>query len=163
MRATSETGGANRRQPFHLLSIHYSVAAASRRSPRRYPRNPMQCVTGIGGFIFRAKNPTALGQWYKDNLGIDLVPADYNQKPWSQEAGPTVFAPFPNDSDYFGHADRGWMIISAFGSLTPWWSSCVLPRLTSLWIRRFIRTDGLLVCVIRKEIQSSYGNRNENG
>src|ERR1017187_7314286 len=66
----------------------------------------MQCVTGIGGLFFRAKNPTALGQWYKDNLGIDLVAADYSQKPWSQEAGPTVFAPFPNDSDYFGHAEQ---------------------------------------------------------
>ena len=27
-----------------------------------------------------------------------------------QEAGPTVFAPFPNDSDYFGDAKKSWMI-----------------------------------------------------
>jgi glyoxylase I family protein len=52
----------------------------------------------------------ALGQWYEQNLGIDLVPADYSQKPWSQEAGPTVFAPFPNDSDYFGNPEKNWMI-----------------------------------------------------
>jgi len=70
----------------------------------------MQRVTGIGGVFFRAKDPAALGQWYKDHLGIDLVPADYGQKSWSQEAGPTVFAPFPHDTDYFGHADRQWMI-----------------------------------------------------
>src|SRR5882724_3449625 len=70
----------------------------------------MQHVTGIGGLFFRAKNPTLVGQWYKDNLGIDLVPADYSHKPWSQEAGPTVFAPFPNDSDYFGDAGKNWMI-----------------------------------------------------
>jgi predicted enzyme related to lactoylglutathione lyase len=79
----------------------------------------MQCVTGIGGLFFRAKNPTALGQWYKDNLGIDLMPADHSQMPWSQEAGPTVFAPFPNDSDYFGHADRGWMINFRVRELDP--------------------------------------------
>ena len=41
---------------------------------------------------------------------IDQVPADYNQQPWSQEAGPTAFAPFPHDSDYFGSADQQWMI-----------------------------------------------------
>lgn len=70
----------------------------------------MQHVTGIGGLFFRAKNPTAMGQWYKENLGIDLVPADYSQKPWLQAAGRTVFAPFPNDSEYFGNADKNWMI-----------------------------------------------------
>ena len=48
----------------------------------------MERVTGIGGLFFRAKDPVALALWYKDTLGIDLVPADYNQKPWSQEAGP---------------------------------------------------------------------------
>ena len=70
----------------------------------------MQTVTGIGGFFFRADNPTALAQWYKENLGIDLVPADYNQKPWLQEAGPTVLAPFHRDTEYFGNANKNWMI-----------------------------------------------------
>jgi predicted enzyme related to lactoylglutathione lyase len=70
----------------------------------------MERVTGIGGVFFRSKDPAALGQWYKDHLGIDLVPADYSQKPWSQEEGPTVFAPFPHDQDYFSHADKQWMI-----------------------------------------------------
>ena len=70
----------------------------------------MQRVAGIGGFFFRAKDPAALGQWYQDHLGIDLVPADYSQQPWRQEAGPTAFAPFPNDSDYFGRPEQKWMI-----------------------------------------------------
>jgi predicted enzyme related to lactoylglutathione lyase len=70
----------------------------------------MQHVTGIGGLFFRAKDPAALSQWYKEHLGINLVPADYSEKPWSQEAGPTVFAPFPQDTDYFGSNDRQWMI-----------------------------------------------------
>jgi glyoxylase I family protein len=60
--------------------------------------------------FFRAKDPAALGQWYKDYLGIDLVPTDYGQNSWSQEAGPTVFAPFPQDTDYFGDAGKQWMI-----------------------------------------------------
>jgi glyoxylase I family protein len=70
----------------------------------------MQKVTGIGGVFFRAKDAAALGQWYKDHLGIDPVPSDYGVRPWSQETGPTVFAPFPRDSDYFGRADQQWMI-----------------------------------------------------
>jgi glyoxylase I family protein len=70
----------------------------------------MEHVTGIGGLFFRSKDTVALGQWYKQHLGIDLVPSEYSQKPWSQEAGPTVFAPFPHDTDHFGRADQQWMI-----------------------------------------------------
>jgi predicted enzyme related to lactoylglutathione lyase len=71
---------------------------------------PMQHVTGIGGFFFRANDPAGLARWYKEKLGIDLVPSDYGQKPWIQEAGPTAFAPFPKDTKYFGRMDQGWMI-----------------------------------------------------
>jgi predicted enzyme related to lactoylglutathione lyase len=70
----------------------------------------MQRVTGIGGLFFRAKNPAAMAKWYMEHLGIDLVPADYSQNPWLQEAGPTVFAPFPEESDHFGNAAKQWMI-----------------------------------------------------
>jgi glyoxylase I family protein len=70
----------------------------------------MQTVTGIGGLFFRAKNPAETAKWYKEHLGIDLVPTDYNQKSWSQEAGPTVFAPFPQDTQYFGDEAKQWMI-----------------------------------------------------
>ena len=70
----------------------------------------MQNVTGIGGLFFRSNDPAALSQWYKENLGVELAPSDYSQKPWAQEAGPTVFAPFPQESDYFGNPDKNWMI-----------------------------------------------------
>jgi len=70
----------------------------------------MQKVSGIGGIFFRADDPTVLAQWYKENLGIDLAPTSYDQKPWTQEAGATVFAPFPNDTEYFGESGRAWMV-----------------------------------------------------
>ena len=70
----------------------------------------MQRVSGIGGLFFRAKNPGSLGQWYRDHLGIDPVPQDYDTKPWSQEAGPTIFTPFPADTDYFGKSAQSWMV-----------------------------------------------------
>lgn len=71
---------------------------------------PTQRVTGIGGFFFRASDPAASARWYQENLGVDLLPTDYDQTPWLQETGPTAFAPFPADSDYFGKPTQSWML-----------------------------------------------------
>lgn len=62
-------------------------------------------VTGIGGFFFRARDPEALRAWYVQHLGVGSVP--YGA--WDTQAGPSVFSPFPTDSDYFP-ADRPWML-----------------------------------------------------
>jgi hypothetical protein len=62
-------------------------------------------VTGIGGFLFRAKDPKALGAWYAKNLGIGTGP----HGEWLTQAGPTVFAPSKADTDYFP-ADRQFML-----------------------------------------------------
>ena len=32
----------------------------------------MKRVTGIGGIFFKAKDPVALGAWYRQHLGIDV-------------------------------------------------------------------------------------------
>jgi predicted enzyme related to lactoylglutathione lyase len=58
----------------------------------------MERVTGIGGYFTRAADPAALGAWYRDCLGLDT---DENGL-WRQEDGPTVFAAFASDTDYFG-------------------------------------------------------------
>jgi glyoxylase I family protein len=70
----------------------------------------MEKVTGIGGFFFRAKDPKALGSWYQQHLGISLTPSSEGDPVWEQEAGPTVFAPFPEASKYFGDAQKVWMV-----------------------------------------------------
>ena len=67
----------------------------------------METVTGIGGFFFRSNEPKKLAKWYADNLGITLTPADYTQPSWSQEAGSTVFQPFPKKTTYF---HGSWML-----------------------------------------------------
>jgi glyoxylase I family protein len=67
-------------------------------------------VTGIGGLFFRAKDPKALAKWYSDHLGIDLVPSNYNDSPWRQEAGPCAFQPFPEKTTYFGNDTKQWMV-----------------------------------------------------
>ena len=70
----------------------------------------MEKVTGIGGVFFRASNPSELAEWYEKNLGVSPVPTSYDQLPWMQEAGPTVFAPFESNTDYFGSETQSWMI-----------------------------------------------------
>jgi predicted enzyme related to lactoylglutathione lyase len=61
-------------------------------------------VTGIGGLFFRARDPEALKQWYRDHLGVG---GEWGI--WEQQAGTTVFSPFKADTDYFP-ADRQWML-----------------------------------------------------
>jgi glyoxylase I family protein len=70
----------------------------------------MEQVTGIGGLFFRAKDPVALAQWYLVHLGINLTPTGNGESPWQQDAGPTVFSPFPAASDYFGDPNQSWMV-----------------------------------------------------
>jgi predicted enzyme related to lactoylglutathione lyase len=67
----------------------------------------MQKVSGFGGFFFRARDPEALSHWYENQFGINSMSSD---AVWRQEAGPTVFAPFPSDTDYFGHHEQAFMI-----------------------------------------------------
>lgn len=44
--------------------------------------------------------------WYEDHLGVGpIAPV-----PWQQREGHTVFAPFPEETDYFGDTARQWMI-----------------------------------------------------
>jgi glyoxylase I family protein len=65
-------------------------------------------ITGIGGVFFRAKDPEVLGEWYKKNLGVFGMDANY--EPWAQQQGPTVFMPFPADTDYFGSKSQNFML-----------------------------------------------------
>ena len=62
-------------------------------------------VTGIGGLFFRARDPEALKRWYCEHLGVGC--GDWGT--WDQQAGTTVFSPFPADTDYFP-AERQWML-----------------------------------------------------
>jgi predicted enzyme related to lactoylglutathione lyase len=77
----------------------------------------MERVQGIGGLFFRAQDPKALSAWYSRHLGIDVTPMSYEQQPWQQQAGPTVFAPFPANSDYFGRREQSWMVNFRVGDL----------------------------------------------
>ncbi|MBT1158228.1 VOC family protein [Aminobacter anthyllidis] len=66
----------------------------------------MFTVTGIGGFFFRARDPQALAAWYEKHLGI----SDISREVWKQQAGPTILAPFSQDTEYFGRPEQQWLI-----------------------------------------------------
>ena len=70
----------------------------------------MEKVEGIGGFFFRTTDPAALSAWYEKHLGINPVPTGPEGQSWQQNAGATVFCPFPDDTDYFGDKSQKWMI-----------------------------------------------------
>ena len=70
----------------------------------------MEKVIGIGGLFFRAEDPERLSLWYEENLGVNLAPKTYDDTPWVQESGVTIFAPFEKTSDYFGDQTKQWMI-----------------------------------------------------
>ena len=66
----------------------------------------MERVLGIGGYFLRAADPSALTAWYRDALGLDVD--EYGQ--WSPDAGPSVFAAFESDTEYFGRAAQQTML-----------------------------------------------------
>ena len=64
----------------------------------------MERVTGIGGLFFRSADTKGLSEWYATHLGVSGDPV------WMQDAGPTVFAPFAQSTDYFGRDTQQWMV-----------------------------------------------------
>ena len=76
----------------------------------------MERALGIGGLFFRSDDPPALAQWYHDALGIDTF-SDEQDGVWEQASGPTVWAPFPRDTTYFGPSGQAWMVNLRVGDL----------------------------------------------
>ncbi|MBS1746587.1 MAG: VOC family protein [Bacteroidetes bacterium] len=75
----------------------------------------MGIVTGIGGIFIKAKDPTALANWYKENLGIDFTKENYIRFKWinvhhKEEPGNTVLSFFNEDSDFFNPSESRFMI-----------------------------------------------------
>lgn len=104
-----------------MLARNKPAMAAQNTSPPASPAPPvktaakpgsaaMEKVAGIGGLFFRAHDPDGLGRWYLRHLGIALTPTSNDSPVWQQEAGPTVFSPFPEKTGYFGNPNKAWMV-----------------------------------------------------
>jgi glyoxylase I family protein len=96
---------------FTVMTQHSAGLGARRGSPTRLAyHRPIERVTGIGGFFFRARDPEGLARWYFERLGVTPVPSSYDAEVRRQQAGETVFAPFPQDSEMIGRPEHTWMI-----------------------------------------------------
>jgi predicted enzyme related to lactoylglutathione lyase len=70
----------------------------------------MAKVVGIGGVFLRAKNPEALYAWYAQKLGIPRSSDGSFMFEDEASQGMTVFAFFPQTTQYFGPGTQATMI-----------------------------------------------------
>ena len=98
-------------------------------------------------------------QWYCDHLGVAMVPSNYGESPWQQEAGPTAFAPFPETTDYLGEAGKVWMINFRVRNLDAMVAQLARRRHLSSMISNAIRTGASLACTTPSGTLLSCGSR----
>ena len=72
----------------------------------------MARVTGLGGVFFKTEDPTALRDWYVENLGLEKDDEGYVLFWWGDDVrGSTVWGPFDADTTSFEWpADKQWVI-----------------------------------------------------
>lgn len=74
----------------------------------------MKRVTGIGGVFIKAKDPKALGAWYRTHLGIQVEEWGGVAFRWAQDnpsgEGSTIWSLFKDDSAYFAPSASSFMV-----------------------------------------------------
>lgn len=75
----------------------------------------MKRVTGIGGIFFKARDPKALGAWYRRHLGIGVEDWGGAAFRWQgpdnpDGVGTTVWSPFAADTRYFDPGTATFMV-----------------------------------------------------
>ncbi|HNF71709.1 MAG TPA: VOC family protein, partial [Chitinophagaceae bacterium] len=71
-------------------------------------------VTGIGGIFFKCKDPKAIREWYKNNLGFNVNPYgtvfEWRQGVDTTQKGFTQWSPFKETTSYFAPSTKDFMI-----------------------------------------------------
>ena len=74
----------------------------------------MKRVTGIGGVFFKAKDPKALGEWYRIHLGLQVEAWGGVAFRWADAGGSgqgtTIWSPFKEDTAYFAPSAASFMV-----------------------------------------------------
>jgi predicted enzyme related to lactoylglutathione lyase len=71
----------------------------------------MERILGIGGIFFKARDPKALAEWYRQHLGVPLdVGQTYCMLVSGNAGEPTVWSTFPISTNYFGPGATPFMI-----------------------------------------------------
>jgi predicted enzyme related to lactoylglutathione lyase len=106
----SNASSVTRRTAIRVAIAGAAAVAAGGAPASAQTAGDVERVEGIGGFFFRAKDPKKLAEWYEANLGVGRLAATKDARPWRTSAGTTVFAPFKEDTSYFGDRRFQWMI-----------------------------------------------------
>lgn len=81
----------------------------------------MARITGIGGIFFKARDPKALGQWYRDHLGLDVQPWGGAALRWGtaeNPSGTTAWSVAGEDSTRFEPSAAPFMVNYRVDDLT---------------------------------------------
>jgi predicted enzyme related to lactoylglutathione lyase len=74
----------------------------------------MKRVTGIGGIFFKAKDPKAMNEWYKNHLGINAgqygASFEWRDAEEPKKKGMTQWTPFTDKTKYFEPSTKEFMI-----------------------------------------------------
>jgi len=106
----SKSSDVTRRTAIQLAIGGAAAIATGAVRSQAQGADDMERVEGIGGFFFRAKDPRKLAEWYEANLGVGRVPVTADARPWRTSAGTVAFAPFREDTSYFGDRRFQWML-----------------------------------------------------
>lgn len=75
--------------------------------------NFMAKIVGLGGIFFKSSDPISLAAWYEKWLGLQVESAHLSARflpATIPEDGYAVWAPFPEDTKYFGNGDQPYMV-----------------------------------------------------
>lgn len=74
----------------------------------------MARVTGLGGVFIKSRDPEALGNWYRDHLGVPYKKGEGAVLLWKDDpqvdGGMTVFSTFSQTTKYFEPSQSAFMI-----------------------------------------------------
>jgi catechol 2,3-dioxygenase-like lactoylglutathione lyase family enzyme len=71
----------------------------------------MARVIGLGGIFFKARDPDALRDWYREHLGLEV--GDWGGVAFGEDPSRPGFAswsPFEHDTTYFLPSEKPWML-----------------------------------------------------
>lgn len=74
----------------------------------------MKKVTGIGGILFKCKDPNKMKEWYKSHLGLNTneygATFEWREESDSTKKGITQWCPFDEKTKYFEPSSKDFMI-----------------------------------------------------
>ncbi|HXV85225.1 MAG TPA: VOC family protein [Gemmatimonadales bacterium] len=103
-----------------LAALAFAAGSATGKAPSA-PDGAVQgaarspAVTGIGGVFFTSRDPTALREWYRKHLGLNVAEWGGVAFLWSEKGNPgetgyTIWSPFPDTTTHFAPGTHPLMI-----------------------------------------------------